>query len=80
MSFNIFKGLQCKNRDVIEHYLEQRGPVCNTQRHEQDAMCNTSLSFLHKHAVWGARFSMLAGLSCTKGVGLYMIGILGRLY
>ena len=31
-----------KNRDVIEHYLEQQGLVCNTQKHEQDAICNTS--------------------------------------
>ena len=43
------KDFKAKNRDVIEHYLEQQGPVCNTQRHEQDAMpCNTSLSFLQK--------------------------------
>ena len=35
-------------------------------------------------AVWGTRFSMLdwvrvAGLSCTKGVAIYMIGILDSL-
>ena len=40
------KDFKAKNRDVIEHYLEQEGPVCNTQRNEQDAMpCNTSLSY-----------------------------------
>ena len=35
--------------------------------------------------VWGTRSSMLdwvlnAGLSCTEGFGIYMIGILGSLY
>ena len=44
------KDFKAKNRDAIEHYLEQQGPVCNTQRHEQDAMCDTSLSFLQKNA------------------------------
>ena len=44
-SLNISKDFNAKNRDVIEHYLEQQGPVCITQRHEQDAMCNTPLSY-----------------------------------
>ena len=44
------KDFNAKNRDLIGHYLEQRGPVCNTQSHEKDAMCNTSLSFLQKNA------------------------------
>ena len=39
------KDFKAKNRDVIEHYLEQQGSVCNTQRHEQDTMPCTSLSY-----------------------------------
>ena len=48
-SLSILKNFNSKKRDVIEHYLEQPGPVCNTQRHEQDAMCDTSLAFLQKN-------------------------------
>ena len=64
------KDFKAKNRDVIEHYLEQQGPVLNTQRHEQDEVCNTSLSFLQKKCLlkfWANNLIIFKTSLCVLG-------------